>query len=234
MKNSDPILEVKNLSVAFNGEKVIEDLTFRVDEGEVLAVIGPNGSGKTTLFRALLGLVRYEGKISSRYDKTNFGYVPQRLSVDRDLPLSAGEFLRLKEHSASEIHETIGRTHFSENLLTRRIGLLSGGEFQRLVISWALLGAPRVLLFDEPTAWIDIAAEESIFHLLHELRREKNLTVLIISHDLNVVFREASSVLCLNKEMICHGHPREVLTPAALGKLYGEKPHFYTHGKHHG
>lgn len=233
METPEPVLEVKNLSVSFNGEEVIKNLSFEVGQGEVMAILGPNGSGKTTLFRALLGVVAYEGEIRLTPRKQDIGYVPQRLTVDPDMPLSAREFLYLKSEGMHNEEDTIMRTGFPRRLLSRRIGSLSGGEFQRLVITWALLGEPKLLLFDEPTAWVDRSAEENMFHLIHTLREEKNLTTLFISHDLNVVYREATSVLCLNGEMICHGHPREVLTPEALEKLYGSKPLFYQHGKHH-
>lgn len=232
MRNREPILTVENLSVTFEEERVICDLSFQVEEGEVLAVIGPNGSGKTTLFRAILGLVEYNGEIHIKYPRKDIGYVPQRLAVDRDLPLSAEEFFYLREMDSSEISSVLNLTRFPKKLLKRKIGLLSGGEFQRLLISWALLGNPKLLLFDEPTAWVDITAEETIFQILHTLKKERSLTILLISHDLNVVYKEASRVLCLNKKMICHGSPREALTSKALERLYGGGQMFYQHGKH--
>ena len=121
------------------------------------------------------------------------------------------------------------RHHIERHLLNQRMGWLSGGQLQRVLIAWALLDNPDVLLFDEPTAGIDVGGEETIYNLLKKLNDERNLTILLISHDLNIVYKYADSVLCLNKEKICFGPPREVLDPQALIKLYGGEARFYKH-----
>jgi zinc transport system ATP-binding protein len=113
-------------------------------------------------------------------------------------------------------------------VLDKPLGELSGGELQRLLISWAMLNHPEVLLFDEPTAGIDIGFEETVYNLMHRLQNERQTTVLLISHDLNVVYRYAQNVLCINRRMHCHGSPQEVLKPADLVELYGAGG-FYHH-----
>jgi zinc transport system ATP-binding protein len=113
------------------------------------------------------------------------------------------------------------------------LGALSGGELQRVLIAYALLGSPNVLLFDEPTSGVDVSAEESIYSLIDKLREEIDLTIIFISHELQVVYRYADSVLCLNKEKICFGPPTEVVDKVSLEKLYGEDVHFYRHQNHH-
>jgi len=175
--------------------------------------------------------VEYQGKIRIKHGRERIGYVPQRFSMDKDLPLSVGEFLslRARQNDPNKVRQTLRLTEFPERLLTRAVGSLSGGELQRLLISWTLVGDPMILLFDEPTAWVDIKTEEMVFAVLRSLREERNLTVLLVSHDLNVVYREASNVLCLNKEIVCHGSPQEALTPASLARLYGGEPLFYKH-----
>lgn len=231
MDHSELAIGIEHLSVSFDGEKVIHDLSFRVEEGETLAIVGPNGSGKTTLLRAILGLVEYRGNIRIKDGMRRMGYVPQRFTMDRDLPLSVEEFLSLRERRSNpeKIRDTLRLIEFPERLLARAVGSLSGGELQRLLIIWTLVDDPSILLFDEPTAWVDIKTEEMVFALLRRLREERNLTVILVSHDLNVVYREASTVLCLNKEIVCHGSPQEVLTPASLARLYGGEPLFYKH-----
>jgi zinc transport system ATP-binding protein len=228
----NPILEVKNLSVAAGGAALLENVSFSVEKGEVVLVIGPNGAGKTTLFRALIGAIPYQGEI--RFSEgLQIGYVPQKIDLERDLPITVEEFFTLKFRSSE-----FSRDSFSEALADVRLGAryaqkgiseLSSGEFQRVLIAWAILGRPGLLLFDEPTASVDIAGQETIYELLHELQDRYDLTLIMISHDLSVVYRYATQVLCLNKTQICYGAPREVLNPNELSKLYGGGRTFYHH-----
>lgn len=236
------ILNVQNLRVAFGRDSVLENLSFELQKGEVLAVLGPNGAGKTVLFRALLGLIPYEGTIEW-LKNIKIGYVPQKLSVARDLPLSVLDFLRLKECSENEIYEALRSVgflrgeyadgHHSHHLLRARLGELSGGQLQRVMIAYALINHPDVLLFDEPTTGIDLGGEETIYALLEKLHKDHQLTILLITHDLNVVFRYAGKALCLNKEKAHFGSPKEILSPRILEDLYGAKVGLYTHDHQH-
>ena len=145
--------------------------------------------------------------------------------------MSIEEFFKLKETSRKEIKETLDSVGFKENFLNKKIGDLSSGQFQRILIAWSLVKSPDVLLFDEPTTGIDIGGEETIYTLLAELKRERNLTILLVTHDLSVVYKFSDFVICLNRYSVCQGVPKEILTPEALQKLYGEKIKFYEH--HH-
>jgi len=222
------ILEVENLTVELEGEKILKDLSFHVDEGEILTILGPNGAGKTVLLRTLLGLLPYRGKISWKKN-VKIGYVPQRLPFIRDFPLTVEEFLRLKEVPKREIREVLSSLQMANpSLLDRKMGVLSSGQFQRVLVAYALLGSPDVLLFDEPTAGIDLGAEETIYTLLNRLKTEKNITILLVTHDLAVVYQFASHCLCLNRKMLCFGAPREI-NETLLSKLYGGKVKVYEH-----
>jgi zinc transport system ATP-binding protein len=222
------ILRVKDLNVKFDGEDVIIDLSFNVDEGEVLAILGPNGAGKTTLLKALLGIVPYEGVVEWR-EGVKVGYVPQRLPFIKDVPLSVKEFFQLENVSESETKEILRSIGLGEEFLGKKIGDLSSGQFQRILIGWALASDPNVLLFDEPLAGIDIGGQESVYNLLERLKGEKNLTILFVTHELSIVYRLADRVLCLNKKMLCSGAPREKLTPEAISNLYASPVKFYQH-----
>lgn len=236
---SSPILKVENLNVEFDGNKVISGLSFEVKKGEVMALIGPNGAGKTVLFRALLGLVPYSGKITWQ-NGVQVGYVPQRFLVERDMPLSAREFLSYKVSNQKRIAEVLkwvgfgihDEHHLVHHLLNRPLGVLSGGELQKVLIAFALLGNPEVLLFDEPTTGIDLGGEETIYNLLRRLKNERDLTIIFISHDIHVVYQYANNVLCLNKEKICFGPPHEALSKEELKKLYGTEVGIYEHAGH--
>jgi len=173
----------------------------------------------------------YKGEI--KWEKeVKIGYVPQRLPFIKETPMSVGEFFKLKEDSKKEMEKTLNSVGFEDNFLNKNIGELSSGQFQRILIAWALIGNPDVLLFDEPTSGIDISGEETIYSLLERLKKERNLTILLITHDLSVVFKFSNYVICLNKCPLCQGIPREVLTPETLNKLYSEEVKFYEHHKH--
>ncbi len=229
------ILEVNGLSVAIDREHILDDISFVVKRGEALAIIGPNGAGKTVLFRALLGLMAYKGAIEWRKG-IKIGYVPQKFSIEKSFPITVKEFFLLKspqfwfpkkefiEHLAHEL-SLVG---LGKEILAKPLGELSGGQLQRVLISWAMLNHPDVLLFDEPTAGIDVGAEETIYTILHKLQRERGTTILLISHDLNIVYRYADNVLCINKAIICHGRPNDILNPGELSRVYGEGG-FYHH-----
>jgi len=214
--------------VKFDGEEVFIGLSFNVDEGEVLAILGPNGAGKTTLLKALLGIVPYEGTVEWR-EGVKVGYVPQRLPFIKDVPLSVKEFFRLKNASENEAIEILKSIGLGEEILGKKIGDLSSGQFQRILIGWALASDPNVLLFDEPLAGIDIGGQESVYNLLEKLKEAKNLTILFVTHELSVVYRLADRVLCLNKRMLCMGAPKEKLTPEAISNLYASPIKFYQH-----
>lgn len=234
----DKILEVENLNVTLDNQKILEDISFEVEEDETLAVIGPNGAGKTVLFRALLNLIPYEGEITWR-DGIKIGYVPQRLSIEADLPLTVYEFLHLKEKNKKEIYsvlESVGiNTDSSDkkHIIYQKLGVLSGGELQKILIAWAVLGHPDVLLFDEPTSGIDISSEETIYSLLHKLQAKEKLTIILISHELYIVNKYASKVICLNKQRVCFGPPKTALDKESLEKLYGGDVGVYEHHDHH-
>lgn len=226
------ILEVKNLSVSFDSLKVIEGLNFDVEDGDSLAIIGPNGSGKTVLLRTILGINSYKGEIKWK-EGLKLGYVPQRLEIDRSLPLTLKEFLDAKinilKSDPKELDELLDLVKISKEMLNKSLGKLSSGQFQRALIIFAMIGNPNVLLFDEPTASVDSPSEEQIYETLHKLQHIKKLTIILISHDLSLVYHYANKVLCLNKQQICFGAPEEMLTTENLHKLYGAPRKYYKH-----
>ena len=226
------ILRVENLNVKFDREEILMDLSFNVEEGEVLAILGPNGAGKTTLLKALLGILPFEGLVEWRKG-IKIGYVPQRLPFIKDVPLSVKEFFQLKNASASEMKEILKSIGLEEEISRKNIGDLSSGQFQRILIGWALASGPHVLLFDEPLAGIDLGGQESVYNLLERLKEKRNLTILFVIHELSIVYRLANKVLCLNKKMLCSGVPKENLTSEAISNLYAGQVKFYQH-KHKG
>lgn len=223
------LLEVKNLSVCFNGEKIIDNLGFNLKEGENLIVLGPNGAGKTVLLKALVGLVRFEGEIKWKKD-LKIGYVPQKILFDKNLPLSLEEFFKFKEADSERIITALKSVGIGDlAILKKKIGIISSGQLQRALIAWSLIDNPDILIFDEPIAGIDIGGQETIYTLLSRIEIEKNLAMILVTHDLSVVYQLADSVLCLNKKAVCYGSPRKVLSEGSLKQLYGGEIKFYKH-----
>ncbi|HTS75771.1 MAG TPA: metal ABC transporter ATP-binding protein [Bryobacteraceae bacterium] len=226
------ILEVHALKVTFDERTVLSGLDFTVSRGEALAIIGPNGSGKTVLFRALIGAIPYQGTIRWA-SGVRLGYVPQKIDIERDLPITGKDLLRAKLNISGakkqDILRALERLDLNQDALRQPIGSMSGGQFQRLLVAFALIGHPDVLLLDEPAAGIDLPGQDALNTALYRLQKEDQVTILLISHDLSVVYRYASKVLCLAREHICLGEPRVVLTPERLSELYGKPISFHSH-----
>jgi zinc transport system ATP-binding protein len=228
------IVRVQNLSVTLDRRLILHDVSFDIFEGECLAVIGPNGSGKTILLKSLLGIVPHEGTAAWR-DGVTIGYVPQKIEADRSVPLDVRNLLESKAAvigcPRGAIAETAARVGLPADLLSTQIGRLSGGQFQRALIAFALLGDPDIVLFDEPTASIDEPGEEQIYDLIERLRSELGLTAVIVSHDVSFVSRHATRVLCLSRTGRCFGPPRGALTADVLAELFGPQS-VYQHVGH--
>jgi len=236
MRSSDeagcPALEVVNLSVGFDRINVVEGLSFEVAHGSALAIIGPNGAGKSVLAKALIGALPYAGII--RWEaNTKLGYVPQKLDIERDLPITGSDFLRAKaavvRASQVDITNALGLVGLKVESVGKPIGALSGGQFQRLLVAAALVGHPTTLLLDEPTAGVDEPGQDTLNETTEHLRKERGLTILFISHDLSVVYKHATNVLCLSRGHTCFGAPKSILTPELLAELYGAPVAYHVH-----
>lgn len=244
-------LNIENLCVKLNNHHIIENITFSVEEGSIVAIIGPNGAGKTTLVKALLGLLPHAaGSISffghsgkHKNSRPKVGYVPQRLQFDRTFPLTVSELLsftvppiysfpfRKKKKEKEYIHKLLEMVGV-QDLAERSIGRLSGGELQRVMIAKAIVNNPKILFLDEPASGVDIEGQERFYDLIRRLNKEQGLTVILISHDLNIVYRFADNVLCMNRKLICSGKPAEALTDEVIKSVYGEMMGAYIHSCH--
>ena len=241
------VLEVRDAHVRIQNNPVLRGVNLKIPKGEAVALIGPNGSGKTTLLRSILGLQKLDrGEVlffgEKRRDLSRVGYVPQRLVLDRSFILSVREFLALrlkatqqwfwKRHSVTDkaicsTFEEIGITR----VLDRPIAQLSGGQLQRVLIAFSLLTNPEVLLLDEPTAGVDTPGEQSFYELIGQIQKTHGLTVVLVSHDLSMVYRYASWIYALNGVICCEGTPEDVMNADSLRQAYGI--HVSPYGHHH-
>ncbi len=225
------ILEVKDLTINIGNQRVISNLSFAVKRGEILTVLGPNGTGKSSLIKALLGLIPYTGEINWK-ENVKFGYLPQGLTnlSLKNLPLSIHDFLMLKDTNKEQV-----RTLFKEfeveydKVKDKKLGSLSGGQFQKVLFIWSILNNPNVIVLDEPNSNMDVVSQKKMYSKLHRLSQHKKATVILVTHDLNIIYKYSTNVLCLSHKYYCalpHPHNIDI---KLLNKVYEKPVRIYDH-----
>ena len=211
-------LRVVDLTVRLDGRTVLQGVTFDVRRGTTLAILGPNGAGKTILLRALLGVIPHEGTVTWR-EGTKVGYVPQSLFV-ADVPITVRELLEIKHDI--DVRGTLASVGLDPgSIMEERLGTLSGGELQRVLIAWAIADRPDVLLFDEPLSNVDLGGEDLILETLNRIEKAFGITVLLVSHDVHNVIEYSDSALALNRTVVYFGPSKSLSDPALLARIYG-------------
>jgi len=242
-------VEMEKVTVAFGRTVALQDVSLRVRRGEFVGIVGPNGSGKTTLLRTVLGLVRpVRGEVRvlgapvERLGavRHRLGYVPQLAAIDTRFPVHVldvvlmgryGQIGLLRRPSAADreaARAALARVGLAD-LAGRQIGQLSGGQRQRVLIARALAVEPEILLLDEPATGVDPVTSGSLYELLNHLH-EEGITIMMVSHDVGVVSQYVDQVACLNRYLVVHGRPEEVLTTEVVEDCYGCGAMFLTHG----
>lgn len=236
--SSSEILAVEDVSVSFSGREILRDVSFRCEAGEFIGLIGSNGAGKTTLLRVIMGLVaptsgtvRVAGKARSSRDPL-IGYVPQKIGLDPDMPIRARDLvgLGIDGHRFGMPRPTAKRNALIDAMLDAvdasrfadaRVGNLSGGEQQRIMIAHALISRPRLLLLDEPLANLDIASEQEVVALLGQIAKEQRIAVLISAHEMNPLLPVMDRIVYMADGRAASGPTDEVVTGEVLSELYG-------------
>lgn len=231
-------LDVHHLTVDLSGRRVLEDLSLSVDAGETAAIIGPNGAGKSVLLKVILrvlpkasGEVRIFGIPHEEYARIAplVSYVPQFIAVERTFPLTVDELFSLKRSRDQRRREHCLRMVGALAFRGQRLSTLSGGQLQRVFLAFALVDQPRMVFLDEPSSGIDVGAEETIYNLIRRVSKEENMTVVLVSHDIDIVAGFAQHVFCVNRQLLCSGPPAAVLTEETLRRAYGPDVGVYTH-----
>ena len=218
------LIEAQGLGVAFGGQRVLSDVSLVLRRGEIVTLVGPNGSGKSTLLRLLIGAERADAGRILRAPGLRIGYVPQKLAVDRTLPMTVDGFLGLASGDAAA--RTAALDHVGiPGLAQRQLSALSGGQFQRALLAHALLRRPDLLVLDEATQGLDQAGEARFYRLIEQLRSDLGCGVLMVSHDLHVVMAASDRVICLNGHVCCEGTPTVVSAAPEYRALFGIGTH---------
>ncbi|MCL2701455.1 MAG: metal ABC transporter ATP-binding protein [Phycisphaerae bacterium] len=223
-----------NVSVTAGGVRILENVSAAVPRGSATAIIGPNGAGKTTLLLSLLGQMQHEGRIrlTAAGDRpARLGYVPQRLDFDRGMPMTVLEMLAMGSQRmplwfgirrrAREAALTLLSQVKADHLARRRVGALSGGELQRVLLALAIQQQPDVLILDEPSSGVDIGGGSLLCELLDTLRAAQGFTQIMVTHDLSMVTAHANHVICLNRRLLGQGPTATTLTADVLAATFG-------------
>ncbi|MDD5567960.1 MAG: metal ABC transporter ATP-binding protein [Candidatus Omnitrophica bacterium] len=228
--------KIDNLTVKLGGNVILDNVNLHVDCGEVIGIVGPNGAGKTTLLRTLLGEIPYHGSIAFRISgsltkKPKIGYVPQKLQFDLSSPISVADLVAAAINSKPiwagvskellEKAESVLSLFSAEHLLKRRIGELSGGELQRVLLAIAMTPEPELLLLDEPASGVDVKGLFLFYQIVDDLRKKHHIAVILVTHDLAGVSCYVNRLILLNRSVIAEGAPQDVLSDEKLVKAFG-------------
>ena len=239
------IVELANVWVWRGGNLALRDVTLNIEEGKFIGLMGPNGGGKTTLLKTIVGLIRPDrGKVrvSGPASKT-IGYVPQEEHVDPQFPVTArdvvemglygplGMFPRIARRERERIDRALRSVGMEEHA-SRRFGELSGGQKQRVFIARGIVAEPRLLLLDEPTTGVDAKARDDFYRVLSTLMTDLSLTIILASHDLEVVPTRVDEIICINQTIFVHAPPDQVRDTDGFRRAYGCELEFMMHGRH--
>lgn len=212
-----PLAETQSLSVKLEGRAILQGVNLTINSSEIITIVGPNGSGKSTLLRALVGAVEIDGGSVKLRNGLRIGYAPQRLYIDKTMPITVRRFLNAPEAESAEALAEVG----AEALIERQMSTLSGGQFQRVLLARALTRQPELLLLDEPTQGLDQPGSAAFYQLIEAVRTRTGCAVVMVSHDLHVVMSASDRVICLNGHICCEGAPSVVSTAPEYRALFG-------------
>jgi zinc transport system ATP-binding protein len=229
------IAKLENIGLSIQGQKVLKDINLKLSKGEITTLIGPNGGGKTSIARILLGIIKPDsGKIYIA-PKIKIGYMPQKITIDRTIPLTALDFILLSSHEVKfdKTLKDLAAQLGIEKILHKQVHDLSGGQLQRILFLRAIINNPELLVLDEPTQCLDIAATQEFYDILDKIRKINNCAVLLISHDLHMVMQKTDIVFCVNHHVCCHGTPESINQHPEYLSLFGNRSNLAIYQHHH-
>lgn len=220
---TSPIIIADSIYIYRNGRKILDNVSLTVNRGDFITIVGPNGAGKTTLLKCLLGIVRPQQGSVRRPGAPAVGYVPQRLVAQRAIPLPLRRFLTLNKKAGAAAAAAVAALTEIDNRLDTPLAELSSGEMQRALLARALIEQPPLLALDEPAQNLDVGGEIAFYRLLENICDQRDLAVLMVSHDLHFVMRRSRQVVCLYHHVCCSGAPKAVSQDPAFEALFGSE-----------
>lgn len=229
--------KIENISVKIDNEEIIKDITFDIHCKEIVMIIGKNGAGKSTLLKALLNEIEHEGKVeffdtkNNKNEKIKIGYVPQNINIERDMPTTVYDMFAsyisnkpvwlLKNKKLYEEIKNKLKVFGAEELIDKKVGNLSGGELQRVLLSIATNPIPNLLILDEPVSGIDTKGTKEFYEILQELKEKNDMSILLVSHDLDLVKQYADKVILIDKQILKQGSAEEVFSSEEYKTIFG-------------
>ncbi len=237
MPTSNILIKTNNISYKADKKTILHDISIEIKKQDFITIIGPNGAGKTTLLKILLGIKKPDiGTIKSK-NNLEIGYLPQKIHLDRSIPICSDYFLKLnKEFNKNKLKEIILETKI-DKILDKQISQLSGGETQKLLLANALMGDPDLLILDEPDQNLDISGQLQFYELLSKIYKKRKIAILLVSHDLHLVMSSTKKVICLFHHICCSGKPDVISKDPKFTEIFGQDMselmsvynHYHTH-----
>jgi zinc transport system ATP-binding protein len=229
------IAKLENIGLKINKNSILKDINLELKKGEITTLIGPNGGGKTSIARILLGLLNPTNGKVIKDPGLKIGYMPQRIEIEKTIPLTALDFLLLfcldkkLNQDLKNLIEKLG----IKKILNHQLYDLSGGQLQKVLFLSSIINKPNLIVLDEPTQYMDINATQDFYKVVDEVRKTNNCAVLLISHDLHMVMQKTDFVFCVNHHICCHGTPESVNQHPEYISLFGQKGQLTIYQHHH-
>jgi len=222
MKLTNALISAKNVSVLKNQKSILENIDIQINKKDFITIIGPNGAGKTMLLKCLMGFYKPTSGMIERKEKLKIGYMPQSINVINTMPMTVKGFITVKKkYDDVSLHKVITEVNLGE-IVNKQLSVLSGGEMQRVLLARSLLNNPDLLILDEPAQNLDISGQLNFYKLIQELYSKRDISILMISHDLHLVMVSTKKVLCLYKHICCSGAPQQIAKDPEFLSMFGK------------
>jgi len=222
MKLTNALISAKNVSVLKNKKSILENIDIQINKKDFITIVGPNGAGKTMLLKCLMGFYKPTSGMIERKEKLKIGYMPQSINVINTMPMTVKGFITVKKkYDDVSLHKVITEVNLGE-IVNKQLSVLSGGEMQRVLLARSLLNNPDLLILDEPAQNLDISGQLNFYKLIQEIYSKRDISILMISHDLHLVMVSTKKVLCLYKHICCSGAPQQIAKDPEFLSMFGK------------
>lgn len=222
MKITNALISAKNVSVLKHQKSILDNIDIQINKNDFITIIGPNGAGKTMLLKCLMGFYKPTSGRIERKEKLKIGYMPQSISIINTMPITVKDFITVrKEYDDISLNKVITEVSIGE-IVNKQLSVLSGGEMQRVLLARSLLNNPDLLILDEPAQNLDISGQLNFYKLIQEIYSKRDISILMVSHDLHLVMVSTKKVLCLSNHICCSGKPQQVAQDPEFISMFGK------------